>query len=201
MRTEITQGGCMRMALIQARVSRACPHSGVLSRLVFVLVAALLLGPAHQLPAGAAENGDAPDFALRSTTGETLRLSEFRGDVVLLATWAGWCQRCTEQLPDLARLEATHPDGLTVLVLSLDPDEGRAAEAAHRHGLRFLHDPDGAVARLYAPRRLPALWLMDPHGRLHGRYSGSDDAWHDDTARLTRRSLVPSASGFQTVKR
>lgn len=166
-----------------------------------VLFAALFLALALAAAPAATDTGDAPDFALRSTTGETLRLSEFRGDVVLLATWAGWCQRCTEQLPELARLQAAHPGGLKVLVISLDPDEGRAAEAAHRHGLALLHDTGGTVGRLYAPRRLPALWLVDPHGRVEASYSGADAAWYDDTARLTRRYLVPSASELLTVHR
>ena len=46
----------------------------------------------------------APDFALKSSSGENLRLSEYRGDVVMINFWATWCGPCRQEMPLLDEL-------------------------------------------------------------------------------------------------
>ncbi len=46
----------------------------------------------------------APDFALKSSTGENMRLSEYRGDVVMINFWATWCGPCRQEMPLLDEL-------------------------------------------------------------------------------------------------
>ena len=46
---------------------------------------------------------EAPDFVLKSVAGKNLRLSEYRGDVVMLSFWATWCGDCRAQLESSAR--------------------------------------------------------------------------------------------------
>jgi peroxiredoxin len=63
----------------------------------------------------------APDFTLQSLEGKTIRLSDFRGQAVLLNFWATWCQPCKIEMPWFVELEKQYgPEGLQVLGVAMD---------------------------------------------------------------------------------
>jgi peroxiredoxin len=69
----------------------------------------------------------APDFSLDDASGVPVRLSEFRGRVVLLNFWATWCVPCRTEIPWFVELHETYKDrGLAVLGVSLDDDGWKA---------------------------------------------------------------------------
>jgi peroxiredoxin len=111
----------------------------------------------------------APDFALKSLGGANLRLSEYRGEVVLLSLWASWCGDCRDQLPLLDDLQRRYRDaGVQVLGVNLDDMPERARDLASGLALEFpvLLDSDKAVARLYDPDSLPLTLLIDRSGTV-----------------------------------
>ncbi|MDH4021630.1 MAG: TlpA family protein disulfide reductase [Gammaproteobacteria bacterium] len=126
----------------------------------------------------------APDFTLKSTSGENLRLSEWRGEVVLLSFWAAWCGRCTDQLEQLDKLQQQYQaKGVRVVTVNIDRDSQPARDAASRRSLLVLHDGDQSVARQYDLSDLPLTVLMDAHGRVrhvHQKYRGGDAALYDE---------------------
>jgi peroxiredoxin len=145
--------------------------------LALLFAAAIAAQLLHSAVARELAGSEAPDFALKSTTGRNIRLSEFRSEVVALVFWASWCGDCRAQLPALGRLQQElAADGLQVLAVSLDHDMKAAREAAA--GLRVdfpvLHDGLGEVGRLYRLQRLPALVLVDREGRVRERRDGDD---------------------------
>src|SRR5277367_6071346 len=74
---------------------------------------------------------DAPDFVLRGMDGKNLRLSEFRGQVVLVNFWARWEGDSRQQMPALDRINITYQRaGLVVLGVSVDEDLRRSKEFA-----------------------------------------------------------------------
>ncbi len=118
----------------------------------------------------------AADFALKSLAGKNFRLSEFRGEIVVLSFWASWCGRCREQLPILERLQAHYAGRpLRVLSVSLDrrADEARATAAGL--DIPVLLDSDRELVRRYDPKRLPQTVLVDPAGRVRGVFEGYRD--------------------------
>ncbi|MEQ1802102.1 MAG: TlpA disulfide reductase family protein [Gammaproteobacteria bacterium] len=149
-----------------------------------------MLLTAHLLPALAVASDavvpgqPAPDFVLKNAAGENLRLSEWRGDVVVLAFWADWCGRCSDQLQELARLQKQYGErGVRVVTVNIDADDRPAREAAARSGVLVLHDSEQSVARQYDLSNLPLTVLVDPHGKVrhvHEKYRGSDAALYDE---------------------
>lgn len=124
----------------------------------------------------------APDFAMRALGGGNLRLSEHRGDVVLVGFWTSWCGTCREYLERLGRLHSTYGTaGLVVVGVSLDDDARRASSLVQAVGAKFPNVFDGRK-ELGAPWRVgdvPMTVLVDRAGvvrHVYGELQRRDDA-------------------------
>jgi len=118
---------------------------------------------------------EAPDFALKSVSGENRRLSEYRGRVVLLSFWASWCGDCRSQLTGLADLHGRYAGaGLELMAVSLDTTRAQAADAAEslRMAYPVLHDAGGEVGRAYAVDSMPFVVLIDRDGVVRDVFEG-----------------------------
>jgi thiol-disulfide isomerase/thioredoxin len=66
----------------------------------------------------------APQFALRDLNGRTVRLSDYRGKVVLINFWATWCPPCRAEMPDLVRLQREYgKEGLQIIGVTYPPEK------------------------------------------------------------------------------
>jgi len=140
------------------RTGRKCALAVLCALLTSVCAAAVTVGEL------------APDFALPSLSGGNVRLSEYRGDVVLLAFWSSRCAVCVTQLTALDDLQLTYRSaGLVTLAVSVDDDLARATRFARSHPARFplLLDRRKGVSRAYGIERLPTTVLIDRRGRVH----------------------------------
>lgn len=118
---------------------------------------------------------EAPDFALHAAHGPNVRLSEHRGEVVVISFWGSHCGTCAAQLQALDRSYATFRSaGLEILGVNVDDDQRRAAEAAGGYTVQFpiLLDPQKSVSRGYRVDNLPMTLLVDRDG--HVRYVHRD---------------------------
>jgi peroxiredoxin len=109
----------------------------------------------------------APDFALHAIAGGNVRLSEHRGDVVILSFWGSRCTPCRAQLAALNQSLATYRSaGLQVYGINVDDDQSRALAFAHGEAVTFplLLDPEKAVSRTYQVDNLPMTLLIDRNG-------------------------------------
>ena len=116
----------------------------------------------------------APDFTLDDLQGQSVSLSDFRGQAVFLDFWASWCGPCIEALPHLEEIkQRTRDQKVVFLNISLDPaDEWRQAVAEHGLTGVHVHAPGGwqsAVAQLYQVRGIPSYFLVGPDGRIDDR--------------------------------
>ncbi len=85
----------------------------------------------------------APDFTLKSTEGNTVRLSDYRGKAVLLNFWATWCQPCKIEMPWFVDLQKQYgAQGLQVIGVNMDDDAdkdgAKIAEFARRMNLNYI---------------------------------------------------------------
>jgi thiol-disulfide isomerase/thioredoxin len=66
----------------------------------------------------------APQFTLKDLDGRIVRLSDYRGKVVLINFWATWCPPCRAEMPDLVRLQREHgKEGLQIIGITYPPEQ------------------------------------------------------------------------------
>jgi peroxiredoxin len=138
-----------------------------------VALAALLAVTGSVSAATQLRGAEAPDFVLKSFSGENLRLSEYRGDVVILSFWATWCGDCRAQLTELATMRDRYQDaGVELLAVSLDQNARQASEVMAGASYPVLHDAAGEVGRLYDVTKMPVMVLIDRGGVVREVFEG-----------------------------
>ncbi|MFF9394729.1 TlpA family protein disulfide reductase [Streptomyces griseoluteus] len=123
----------------------------------------------------------APDLGGTTLDGDTVRLSQYRGDVVVVSAWASWCGPCVAEAPELARIQREWRDrGVRVLGLDNDADSGRGLAFQKKHRLDYpsLWDPHGQLGRglpkgLVNLQALPYTIVVDRQGRIAASRTGA----------------------------
>lgn len=135
----------------------------------------------------------APDFALRSATGDVLRLSEYRGDVVMINFWATWCGPCRQEMPLLDELYSRYQRvGFKLFGVNIDVDSRRAMSMVDDLGISFpvLFDTRKEVSKLYRVEAMPVTILVDREGNVryvhHGYKPGYEQLYLDEIRTLLR---------------
>ena len=124
----------------------------------------------------------APDLVARSLTGQNVRLSEHRGEVVVVSFWSGACNTCRAQLEALDRIARTYGSaGLTVIGVNLDDNTLRAEKFARAQSVEFqlLVATAKNTGREFRVDRLPMLLFVDRAGVLrvaHREFRSRDEA-------------------------
>jgi thiol-disulfide isomerase/thioredoxin len=137
------------------------------------LIAALL---ALLPPAAAGQDRKAPPLALRTVEGRALRLSDYRGKVVLLNFWATWCPPCRAEMPDLVRLQREYgPRGLQVVGVTYPP-ERRARVRSFTRRLQVNYPialgTRETKAAFTPDETLPLTVIIDREGMIRGFIAG-----------------------------
>ncbi|TAJ18207.1 MAG: TlpA family protein disulfide reductase [Dehalococcoidia bacterium] len=132
-----------------------------------------ILGGAASPTAGQA----APDFVLREyATGRLVKLSDYRGKVVVLNFWATWCPPCIAEMPALQELQASHEATGDLVVIAVDVQEPPSVtgEFAQQRGLTMpiLSDRSGSVAKHYGLPGLPGTFFIDRDGVVRSKVLG-----------------------------
>ena len=112
----------------------------------------------------------APDFQLETLTGETVSLSQFRGQPVLLSLGTTWCPACRLEAPFLQQVHE-HYSELVILMVDSEEDAQTVQEYADEFGLTFpiALDLDGTVNDAYRVWAIPTELLIDENGTVRAR--------------------------------
>jgi len=117
----------------------------------------------------------APEFVLQTPEGRTVKLSDYRGQVVLLNTWATWCPPCRTEMPDLETYYRDHQaDGFVVLAVNNQESATTVNAFLAEQDFTFpvLLDPDGLVTERYRVMGLPTSFVIDREGTVRSVWTG-----------------------------
>jgi thiol-disulfide isomerase/thioredoxin len=124
--------------------------------------------------------GQAPEaqLSLRSTDGQHVRLSDYRGKVVVLNFWATWCAPCTAEIPMLVQAEKYYnPKGVVFIAASVDDRKSKKSVPSfvNRYNVGFpvwLNATTRDLSRLGMGTAVPATAFLDQEGRIVARVEG-----------------------------
>jgi len=114
----------------------------------------------------------APEISLPNPDGQTVNLSDLRGNYVLIDFWAAWCKPCREENPNVVRLYNEYKDkGFEVFGVSLDRTREAWLRGIQEDGLEWTQVSDlqyfnSAAADTYQINAIPATYLIDPDGKI-----------------------------------
>jgi thiol-disulfide isomerase/thioredoxin len=159
--------------------------------MAFVVVALTCLSARY---ASAADDVKlAPDFTLKSNSGDNVRLQEQRGNVVLVNFWASWCGPCREEMPHLEALQQDYQDlGFTILAVNVDENPAKANLLLDDIAVSFpiLFDQDDNTSKLYDVRAMPTTVIVDRDGKqrfVHLGYKTGDEAKYQKVVKALLR--------------
>jgi thiol-disulfide isomerase/thioredoxin/outer membrane lipoprotein-sorting protein len=122
---------------------------------------------------------EAPDLSLQTLTGETVKLADLRGKIVLLDFWATWCEPCRDQMPAIAKLHReTRDQGVVLLGVNDDETAEKALKWAREQGYDWPSLYDGKqkdARRKYKVDGIPTLVLIDKQGIIAEYQLGSGE--------------------------
>jgi peroxiredoxin len=135
----------------------------------------------------------APDFTLKSREGVNIKLSELRGQVVMVNFWASWCGPCRQEMPILQQLYDRYLSlGFSLLGVNVDEQKGAADMVLSDIPVSFpvLYDDRGKVSKAYQVKAMPSTFIIDRDGRiryLHKGYKpGYEEAYQKQIRELLR---------------
>jgi peroxiredoxin len=161
-----------------SRREKGMAIGGALAALLLIALVWVLTGRNAQpgLPPVAEMRRPAPEFVLPGLQGETVRLSDYRGKVVLVNFWGTWCEPCKEETPALAGVyRKLHDQGLVIIGVDLRNQEraGSNGDAdvrafTERYGVIYpiALDVAGETARAFQIYPLPTSFFVDQRGMI-----------------------------------
>ena len=135
------------------------------------------------------------DLAFQDGSGKPLKLSDWKGRVVLVNLWATWCAPCRKEMPDLSKLEKElGSDQFEVLAISVDRKGADASSAFLKDtgadNLKLYVEPSTKIVSDVQSAGLPATILVDRQGRELGRILGPADWASPEAQALIKAALA-----------
>ncbi|MEJ2142502.1 MAG: TlpA disulfide reductase family protein [Gammaproteobacteria bacterium] len=137
-------------------------------------------------------SGKAPNFTLKSKSGKNLKLSEQRGNVVMINFWASWCGPCRQEMPLLDAMYKKYKRlGFTIWGVNIEPDSSNAQRLLKDIPVSFpiLFDTANKVSKMYNVSAMPSTVLVDRNGNLRYIHKGYKPGDESEYRRLAKKLL------------
>ena len=137
----------------------------------------------------------ASDFELLNMDEELVRLSDYKGKVVLLNFWATWCPPCIREMPSMERLhQQVESDSFDVLAInqmeSIDDVFAFSGQLAVDPTFTIAFDSTSEVSRNYSVRGLPTTYLIDKKGNIRYRAVGGREFDHPEVIKIINQLIA-----------
>lgn len=135
---------------------------------------------------GLSVGAKAPDFELKTLTGDSVKLSDLNGKKVMLNFWATWCPPCKEEMPAMEKLHKEAGEDLLILAVNIDPHldvQGFVNE--NKLTFPILLDTDDTVNEKYQILSIPTTYFIDSKGIIQHVSLGSME--YDEMKELTKK--------------
>ena len=117
--------------------------------------------------------GTAPEIVTTMYNGESFKLSELRGNYVLLDFWGSWCGPCRRENPELVKFYKRNKNKVVIVSVALETNPDNWTAARERDGLIWEHHivqkngiSGSSIANAYGVTSIPAKFLIDPDGNI-----------------------------------
>ena len=127
------------------------------------------------IPIGTSIGELAPDITGTTLDGETLTLSELRGEIVLVNVFASWCGPCRAETPHLVEVfDGADNQGIEFVGLNLSESSDAVSKFKDEFDINFplLLNQDGRLTEVYQPIGLPTSWFIDADGVVRYVFAG-----------------------------
>ncbi|WP_102275658.1 peroxiredoxin family protein [Cytobacillus massiliigabonensis] len=113
----------------------------------------------------------APDFELKNLAGDTVRLSDFKGQKIMLNFWATWCPPCKKEMPDMQKFYELTKNDVVILAVNIDP-EADVEGFAKKMNVHFpiLLDEKDKVSSMYKILTIPTTFFIDEEGIIQHKH-------------------------------
>lgn len=110
----------------------------------------------------------APDFELETLEGDVIKLSELKGEKVILNFWASWCPPCREEMPEMQEFYDNHSDDINIIAVNYNEKDEKVIEFLDEFGYTFPSplDRDGATGNEYGVLTLPTTYFIGTDGLI-----------------------------------
>jgi beta-lactamase regulating signal transducer with metallopeptidase domain/peroxiredoxin len=142
----------------------------------------------------------APEFVAEGVSGDPVRLSDYRGKLIVLDFWATWCRPCVAEMPTFKRIKERFGDDdrFVLIGLSCDNTADIAKRFVEKQDLSWIQGAVGGtygqIPRDYTVRALPATFLIGPDGKIMARDLRGEELERAVAAALEDEALFTNAS-------
>lgn len=145
-----------------------------------------------------------PDVNFIDLAGETHRLSDYKGKIIILNFWASWCDPCVAEFPSLLNLIKKYNEDLVLIALSADTNEKDLngflkAFEAKAPNLVVSWDKDKSLAETFGTKVLPESYIIGPNRELIRKIAGVDD-WYTPEAIAYFKELIDTVIKGEKVE-
>ena len=128
----------------------------------------------ENMPVGTKVGERAPEFTGTTVDGDTVSLSDYRGQIILINDFATWCGPCLFETPHRVEIYNAQAGEIAIIGLNLQEDPTVVAEYQSQFGVTYplVMDPDGKLTDIYRPLGLPTSWFIDEDGVIRFVYTG-----------------------------
>ena len=144
------------------------------------------------------EKTGVPDFELERLDGTRLKLSDYKGKIIIVNFWASWCNPCVEEFPSMVKLAQAMSNDVQIIAISTDDDKKDIATFAKlfnllQKGFEIVWDKSQLVRKSYEVDKIPESFLVNRDMKLIRKVLGVED-WASPSALEYFKSLTSGAT-------